>query len=175
MEYVHAISLPAKAGMLEIIRKIYENIDSTETINPIDINKKIEPFECREQEAVAINSSYLEGLFKQAFEEHKLSQKSIKMVEEIDDYVIAHFRVAFGNRIMKQLRDFTAVYVACGGGEIEAIDYFLAQKVLRKFDQLNIAQIRDEIDGFIKYLDTSVGKGKMKECIEFLERLKKSV
>ena len=40
MEYVHAISLPAKAGMLEIIRKIYENIDSTETINPIDINKK---------------------------------------------------------------------------------------------------------------------------------------
>ena len=142
---------------------------------PIDINKKIEPFECREQEAVAINSSYLEGLFKQAFEEHKLSQKSIKMVEEIDDYVIAHFRVAFGNRIMKQLRDFTAVYVACGGGEIEAIDYFLAQKVLRKFDQLNIAQIRDEIDGFIKYLDTLVGKGKMKECIEFLERLKKSV
>ena len=135
----------------------------------------IEPFECREQEAVAINSSYLEGLFKQAFEEHKLSQKSIKMVEEIDDYVIAHFRVAFGNRIMKQLRDFTAVYVACGGGEIEAIDYFLAQKVLRKFDQLNIAQIRDEIDGFIKYLDTAVGKGKMKECIEFLERLKKSV
>ena len=27
MEYVHAISLPAKAGMLEIIRKIYENIE----------------------------------------------------------------------------------------------------------------------------------------------------
>ncbi len=142
---------------------------------PIDINSKIDPFECREQDAIAMNSSYLENLFREALQTHPVSQKSIDLVGQLDDYVIKHFRIAFGNRIMKQLKTFTSVYVACGGDEIEAIDYFLAQKVLRKFEQLNIALIRDEIDVFIKYLDKEVGKGKMKECISFLERLKKTV
>ena len=142
---------------------------------PIDINNKINPFQCREQEAIAMNSSYLESLFDDAQKTHPVSQKSLDLVEQLDDYVIKHFRIAFGNRIMKQLRTFTSVYVACGGDEIEAIDYFLSKKVLRKFEQLNIALIFDEIDVFIKYLNKEVGNGKMKECIEFLERLKKSV
>ena len=141
---------------------------------PIDINNKINPFKCREQEAMNINASYLESLFNEAVEQRPVSKKTLDLVEQLDDYVIKHFRVAFGNRIMKQLKVFTSVYVACGGNEIEAVDYFLAQKVLRKFDQLNIALIYDEIDEFIKYLNTEVGKGKMKECIAFLERLKKS-
>lgn len=142
---------------------------------PIDINNKIDAFECREQDAVAINSSYLENLFNEALQTHPISQKSLDLISQLDGYVIKHFRIAFGNRIMKQLGVFTSVYVACGGDEIEAIDYFLAQKVLRKFEQLNIALIRDEIDVFIKYLDKEVGKGKMKECISFLERLKKTI
>ena len=142
---------------------------------PIDINNKIDPFECREQEAIAMNSSYLEGLFKDALQTHPVSNKSLDLVRQLDDYVIKHFRIAFGNRIMKQLNTFTSVYMACGGDEIEAIDYFLSKKVLRKFEQLNIALIRDEIDEFVKYLDKEVGKGKMKECISFLERLKKTV
>ena len=82
---------------------------------------------------------------------------------------------AFGNRIMKQIKTFTSVYVACGGKEIEAIDYFIAKKILRKFEQLSVAFIRDEIDPFISYLNKHFGKGVMKECIEYLERIKKSV
>ena len=141
---------------------------------PIDINEKIEPFDCREQEAMDINSSYLESLFNNAFEEYAVSDKGIEIINKLDDYVIKHFRIAFGNRIMKQLKQFVPVYVACGGDEVSGIDYFLAKKVLRKFEQLNLILIRDEIDGFIKYLDKEFGKGKMKECIEFLERLKKA-
>jgi len=49
----------------------------------------------------------------------------------------------------------------------------MAKKVLRKFEQLNVSFIRDEIDPFIDFLDDTFGKGKMKECIEFLLRLKK--
>ena len=141
---------------------------------PIDINEKIDPFDCREQEAMDINSSYLESLFENAYEEFAVSDKGIEIINKLDDYVINHFRIAFGNRIMKQLKQFVPVYVACGGDEVSGIDYFLAKKVLRKFEQLNLILIRDEIDGFIKYLDKEFGKGKMKECIEFLERLKKS-
>ena len=141
---------------------------------PIDINEKIAPFTCREQEAMDINSSYVESLFKDAQEKYAISDKGISIIEKLDDYVISHFRIAFGNRIMKQLKDFVPVYVACGGEEVAGIDYFLAKKVLRKFMQLNLIMIRDEIDGFIKYLNKEFGNGKMKECIEFLELLKKS-
>lgn len=142
---------------------------------PIDINDKVPAFKCREQEAIDINSSYLEELFQEAVEKNPLSEKGLKMVNEMDDYIIEHFRIAFGNRIMKQLNVFSAVYVACGGKEIEAIDYFIAKKVLRKFDQLSVAFIRDEIDPFIAFLNKKYGKGTMKEMIAYLERTKKNI
>ena len=142
---------------------------------PIDINTKVDPFKCKEQDAVDINSSFLDSLFLDAVDKYPLSDKGIEDVGEIDNYVISHFRIAFGNRIMKQLKTFCPVYVACGGKEIEAIDYFIAKKILRKFDQLSVALIRDEIDPFISYLNKKFGKGVMKECIAYLETLKKSI
>ena len=66
-------------------------------------------------------------------------------VAVLDDYVIEHFRLAFGNRIVKQLRDFVPAYVGCGGTEIDGLDYVLARKVFRKFESLNLSYIRDEI------------------------------
>lgn len=142
---------------------------------PIDINIKVDPFKCRDQEAMDINSSYLESLFKDAMEKYPVSAKGLESVKEMDNYVIAHFRIAFGNRIMKQLNTFVPVYVACGGKEVEAIDYFIAKKILRKFDQLSISFIRDEIDPFISYLNKNFGKGVMKECIQYLENVKKNI
>ena len=49
----------------------------------------------------------------------------------------------------------------------------MARKVLRKFEQLNISYIRDEIDGYIKFLDDKFGENEFKECKEYLLRLKK--
>ena len=142
---------------------------------PIDINTKVAPFKCREQEAININASYLESLFADAIEKYPLTDKGYEQVVQIDDYVIEHFRIAFGNRIMKQLNTFVPIYVACGGKEIEAIDYFIAKKILRKFDQLSVALIRDEIDPFIAFLNKIFGKNVMKECIAYLTNLKKSI
>ena len=101
-------------------------------------------------------------------ENNPISQETLKKIEEMDDYVIKHFRIAFGNRIVAHMKKFAPVYVACGGDEVDAIDYFIARKILRKFEQLNISYIRDEIDGFVKFLDDTFGKGKMKECTEYL-------
>ena len=141
---------------------------------PIDINTKVDPFDCKEQEAVEMNSTYLESLFKEAMEKYKVSTENLNKLKEMDDYVIAHFRIAFGNRIMKQLHTFVPVYMACGGPEIDGIDYFVTKKIFRKLEQLNIMFIRDEIDPFIAYLNKGFGKGAMKELIAYLERLKKS-
>ena len=140
---------------------------------PIDINDKGKPFEPIQTEALNINSSYLENLFNEAIKENKMSEFAENAVNEMDEYVTIHFRIAFGNRIVKQMRDFVPVYVACGGKELAAVDYFIARKILRKFEQLNLSYIRDEIDDFVKFLDTKFGKEEFKECKEYLLRLKK--
>ena len=140
---------------------------------PIDINEKGVPFEPVPTQAMDVNYSYLEKLYESAINDNQISDESLDKVEKMDDYVIQHFRIAFGNRIVAHMKKFVPVYVGCGGDEISGIDYFIAKKILRKFEQLNISYIRDEIDGFIKFLDTTFGKGRMKECIEYLLRLKK--
>ncbi len=140
---------------------------------PIDINDKGKIFEPVPTDALNINSSYLENLFDEAVKNNPISDKMKDQIEKMDDYVIQHFRIAFGNRIVKQMNLFVPVYVECGGKEVDGVDYFIARKILRKFEQLNLSYIRDEIDGFIKYLDNEFGKENFKECKEYLLRLKK--
>ena len=140
----------------------------------INIDNKGVAFDAPDTPPSKISYSSVEELYRRAVEEHPLDQKYLDMIEALDAYVIKKFRVAFGNRIMKQLMIFVPVYVACGGDAIEGIDHMLATKVFRKFEMLNLALIRDEIKGLINYLNTLFGKDKMKSCIEFLERLQKS-
>ena len=40
----------------------------------------------------------------------------------------AKFKITFGNRIMKQIKLFTPIFVGCGGTEYEALDYMVARK-----------------------------------------------
>ena len=140
---------------------------------PIDINTKIDPFDCRHQEALDLNSVYLESLFKKACEDYPVTEKSLKSLAAIDNFMITNFKISFGNRIMKQLNIFVPVFVACGGEEVDGIDYFVAKKILRKLEQQNIAYIRDAIDPFIEELNKYFGKDKMKECIGYVSMLKK--
>ena len=99
--------------------------------------------------------------------------RALGKLAELDDYVIEHFRLAFGNRIVKQLKEFVPAYVGCGGTEIDGIDFVLAKKVFRKFESLNLSFIRDEIDGLITYLNKHFGKANMNECKEYLQLLKR--
>ena len=142
---------------------------------PIDINDKGQPFDAPDTEGIRINSSYLESLFNKAKQEHAVSQDTLNKLEDMDNYVIEHFRLAFGNRIVKHIKEFIPVYVACGGSELDGFDYILCKKVLRKFEQLNLSFIRDEIDGYVKFLDKTFGKENMTECKEYLARLKKAM
>ena len=142
---------------------------------PINIDTKGVEFDAPATEPLDISATYFTSLFAKAQKEHPVSEDTLNKIALMDDYVINHFRLAFGNRIVKQLKDFVPVYVACGGKEIVAVDYLLANKILRKFDQLNLAYIRNEIDGFVEFLDQTFGEGVMVECKAFLERLKKTI
>ena len=144
---------------------------------PININSKGIPFEVENPEIyhdnIKISYKHLEKMFKDAQEKYVVSEENIKKFDDMDNYVIEHFRLAFGNRIVKQLKEFVPVYVACGGTEIDGLDYVLCNKILRKFESLNLAYIRDEIDGYINYLNVHFGEENMTESKEYLLRLKK--
>ncbi len=140
----------------------------------INIDNKGIPFEAPDVEPARYSYSYVNELYIKAIEEHPVDQKYLDKMEDLDTYVIKKFRVAFGNRIVKQLKMFVPVYVACGGDVLEAIDHVLATKIFRKFESLNLSLIRDEIKGLINYLNTLFGKDKMKSSIEFLERLQRT-
>ena len=171
------IKIPANVWYIGTIN----NDDSTYMVTdkvydramPIDINDKGKVFEPIDTEALDINYSYLDKLFKDAIENNQISKATLDKIEDMDNYVIKHFRIAFGNRIVAHMKKFVPVYVACGGDEVSGVDYFIARKILRKFEQLNVSYIRDEIDGYIEYLNDTFGKDKMKECIDYLLRLKK--
>lgn len=142
---------------------------------PINIDTKGVPFDAPDTNQLDITANYFMNLFANAKKEHPVSEETMNKIAKMDDYVIEHFRLAFGNRIVKQLRDFVPAYIACGGDEMVAVDYLIANKILRKFDQLNLAYIRNEIDGFEIFLDETFGTDVMVECKAFLERLKKTI
>ena len=140
---------------------------------PIDINSKGKAFDAPYTEWLPLSYKHLEEMFRECQEIHKVSEENLRKLEELDDYVIEHFRLAFGNRIVKQLKEFVPAYVGCGGTEIDGIDFVLCHKILRKFESLNLSFIRDEIDGLITYLNKHFGKSNMMESKEYLLRLQK--
>lgn len=140
----------------------------------INIDNKGIPFDAPDVEPEPMSYSYVASLYQDAVQQNAVDAKYLEKIESLDTYVIKNFRVAFGNRIIKQLKIFVPVYVACGGTVEEGIDHILATKVFRKFESLNLSLIRDELKGLINYLNTLFGKDKMKSCIDFLERLQKT-
>ena len=142
---------------------------------PIDINTKGVPFDAPYTEPLNLSYKHLEEMLDYCKEHNKVSEENLHKIELLDDYVIEHFRLAFGNRIVKQLREYVPAFVGCGGTELDGLDYVLARKVLRKFESLNLSFIRDEIDGLVDYLDFLFGEPNMLECKEYLRRLQKLV
>ena len=142
---------------------------------PINIDTKGVKFEAPYTENLNLSYKHLEAMFAECKEKYKVGDETMEKVAKLDDYVIEHFRLAFGNRIVKQLRDFVPVYVGCGGTEVDGLDYVLTNKIFRKFEGLNLAFIRDEIDGLIAYLSELFGEENMQEAKAYLRRLKKLV
>ena len=157
------------------------NDDSTYAISdkvydraqPINLDAKGIAFDAPETGTLNLGYDHLQSLFDKAFETYPISQENLRKIQQLDLWVIEKLRVAFGNRILKQMGLFVPVYVACGGEELEGIDYVLATKIFRKFESLNLAMLRDELRELVVYMNKSFGKNKMNESIAYLERLQK--
>lgn len=155
------------------------NDDSTFTITdkvydramPIELNERADEFACEPREAVHITAEHLEYLFQKAKVDYPISDELLDNMQKLDSYLITRFKMSFGNRIMKQMYDFIPVYVACGGTELEAMDYIVARKVLKKFESMNVTFVRDEITGLISYIEKIFGKVGMEDSKAYLRRI----
>lgn len=52
-----------------------------------------------------VNYTYLDQLFAQAMIDNAVSKDTLDKIEIMDNYVIQHFRIAFGNRIVAQMKN----------------------------------------------------------------------
>ena len=141
---------------------------------PIDLDSRADPFECEDVGPVFISTDRLNALFDQAKQDHPISEEMLDKLEELNAYLIKNFRLAFGNRINKQIRDYVPCFVACGGTEIQAVDFIVAKKVLRKFESLSIGFMKDELTKCNNFLDKTFGKNKMAICKDYIDQLKKN-
>ncbi len=155
------------------------NDDSTFTITdkvydraiPIELNERADAFECPRHERVHVTSQHLQYLFQKAKVEHVISEDVLEKMHKLDQYLQTRFRLAFGNRIIKQMYDFIPVYVACGGTELGGMDYIIARKVLKKFESMNVSFVRDEMTGLIEYIEKTFGEGGPPDSVSYLLRI----
>jgi membrane protein implicated in regulation of membrane protease activity len=158
------------------------NDDSTFTITDkvydravaLSLNEKAGYFDAPVTESYSCNNTYLESLFTKAWQENAVSAESLALIAELDDFLQKKFKIAFGNRIMKQLKLFVPVYVACGGTEAEGIDFMLTTKILRKFNSLNLPFLIKELGELIVFIDKKFGKGVMKISVGYIKELQKA-
>jgi Holliday junction resolvase len=136
---------------------------------------KAEPFIAPKTQKTVISAEQFNKLTTEAMKEYEVTARNMKRIEELDKYLIKHFQITFGNRIMKQIKSYIPVFVACGGDELSAIDDILAKKVLRKLEMQNPIYIKNEAEGLCAFLDNLFGQDKMVICKSFMARLQRTI
>ena len=79
-----------------------------------------------------ISVSKLEELFEDAVRSDKHRIEVESRLNELDKVLMEQFDMSFGNRIVTQTINFVAVFVAAGGKLVDALDYQISTKILRK-------------------------------------------
>ena len=121
-----------------------------------------------------ISCAQFNHLVEEAVEEYRISNRNMKRLELLDKYLIEHFHITFGNRIMKQIRTYIPVYVSCGGEELDALDDILAKKVIRKLETQNPIYLRNAAEGLVEYINELFGEDGMPLCKEYIHRLERN-
>ena len=140
----------------------------------LDLDKKSERFAAPVTKKLHISADQFEGLVEGALREHEISKRNQKRLELLDEYLMEHFHITFGNRIMKQIRTYIPVYISCGGDELCALDDILSKKVIRKLETQNPIYLRNSAEGLINFIDDLFGKDKMPICKDHIRRIERN-
>jgi hypothetical protein len=150
-----------------ITDKVYDRASSI-SMNIKSVNTGYQP-----TEPVQMSFDYLDKLFKSAQKEFDINLDLINSLNILDMFISKNFEIAFGNRVMKQIRSFIPVYIACGGDQLEALDYLVSRKIIRKFETLNLPFLQAELNELGNLLDKLFGKDKFTESRKMLDSFNK--
>ena len=140
----------------------------------MNLDKKSDYFEADDTEGMRLSFEQWCKLTEGAQREYGITNRNIRRIRKLDGYMIDKFHITFGNRIMKQIRCYVAVFVACGGDELVAIDDIMSKKVMRKLESQNPVYVRKAADGLCAYLDDLFGQDKMPLCKEAIRRIERN-
>ncbi|HNX16463.1 MAG TPA: AAA family ATPase [Bacilli bacterium] len=173
-----------KEGKLKVPQNVMffgtaNNDDSTFTISDKVYDRAISlffddkgiAFDAEYQNSMVIPYSQIARLYDEAMAKHPVNIETLHKFEELDNFVIKKFRLAFGNRILKQLKKFIPIYVACGGTELDGFDFIFTNKILKKFESLNIAFLKNELKELNSMLDKLFGKETFPMAHNYIEGL----
>lgn len=124
----------------EITDKVYDRAQV------LEFNKRAKGTKLDEVEKIYLPYEVLEKLFKKAAADFEFDAESNVLLAEIEQILQTNFKISYGNRILDQINTFVPVYVAAGQGLglsdeqliIEALDYQLTYKVLRKLEYVEM-------------------------------------
>ena len=140
----------------------------------LEMNNRAKFVDAPTTPAINMTYEYLDSLFLKAQEDYAISNKSLESIQKLDRFITDSFKITFGNRIMKQLKAFVPVFVACGFDEVSALDNFLCHKVLRKFEALNLSFLHKELEDLIVFLEKLYGKNSCPFCTNYIKDLIKN-
>ena len=173
-----------KDGKLKIPQNVIffgtaNNDDSTFTISDkvydravcLFFDDKGIAFDAPNQGPMNIPYSQMQKLFDECADKYPVRQETFDKFAELDTFVIKKFRLAFGNRIMKQLTKFVPIYVGCGGTEYDGFDFIFTNKILKKFESLNIGFLKNELKELNQMLDKMFGPGEFPMAHNYINNL----
>ena len=137
----------------------------------LDLERKSEEFIAEEAKERHIRSKDFQRLAEETEKEYGLTERNRRRLEELDEYMSEKFRVTFGNRIRRQIEKYVAVYVSCGGKELEALDDILAKKVMRKLGMQNPVYLKNNAEKLCSRMEELFGEESMPQCKEAVRRL----
>ena len=140
----------------------------------MNLDKKSSYFEAPETEGMKLSHARWQELVGEAMREYSITDRNLRRIRKLDEYMIDKFHITFGNRIMKQIRSYVSIFVSCGGDELVAIDDILSKKVMRKLESQNPVYVRKAAEGLCAYLDDLFGVDKMPLCKEAIRRIERN-
>ena len=179
--------LQFKSGRLKLPYNMWfigtaNNDDSTFAISDkvydramiLNLDEKSESFKAPKTEPTHMSADNFRELVNEALVEYEITGRNLKRLEALDRYLIDHFHITFGNRIMKQIRQYIPVYVSCGGSELEALDDILSKKIIRKLETQNPVYLRTASEDLCVYINELFGADRMPLCQNAIRRLEQN-
>ena len=141
----------------------------------INLDQKAQPFIAEETKGRRISTTKFDALIREARKTYALSNRNKRRIQSLDKYLMKHYQITFGNRIMQQIIRYVPIIIACGGSELSALDDVISKKVLRKLETKNMVYVKNTAPGLIAFIEELFGETEMTQCKQFIKNIEINV